>query len=242
MVFWLGRFSKILKRIGTQKYYQDNKSKIQKYKTEYWKENKEELYEYKKEWRETYSNVLKHCDIHNKDYYSEECPICSGIRNKNYKMEHKEEIKEQQKLYRQENKDEINEYYKDRRENDPIYNLRRVISSSIYTMLKSQSSSKNGSSILNFLPYSIQELKDHLETQFESWMNWDNQGKYLADKWDDNDQATWTWQIDHIVPQSELPYMSMEDDNFKKCWALSNLRPYSAKQNLLDGVNRIRHK
>lgn len=27
----------------------------------------------------------------------------------------------------------------------------------------------------------------------------------------------------------------MEDENFKKCWALSNLRPLSAKQNVLDG-------
>jgi hypothetical protein len=34
----------------------------------------------------------------------------------------------------------------------------------------------------------------------------------------------------------------MEDDNFKKCWALSNLRPLDAKQNLMDGVNRIRHQ
>jgi len=35
-------------------------------------------------------------------------------------------------------------------------------------------------------------------------------------------------------PQSDLLYISMSEDNFKKCWALSNLRPYSAKQNLLD--------
>lgn len=34
----------------------------------------------------------------------------------------------------------------------------------------------------------------------------------------------------------------MNEENFKKCWALSNLRPYSAKQNLLDGANRKRHK
>ena len=27
----------------------------------------------------------------------------------------------------------------------------------------------------------------------------------------------------------------MEDENFKKCWALSNLRPLNSKQNLLEG-------
>jgi hypothetical protein len=34
----------------------------------------------------------------------------------------------------------------------------------------------------------------------------------------------------------------MDDENFKKCWALENLRPYSAKQNIIDGVTRVRHK
>lgn len=41
---------------------------------------------------------------------------------------------------------------------------------------------------------------------------------------------------------NSLPYTSMEDENFQKCWALSNLRPLSAKQNNSDGVRRIRHK
>lgn len=30
----------------------------------------------------------------------------------------------------------------------------------------------------------------------------------------------------------------MVEDNFKKCWALENLRPYSAKQNLADSNRR----
>jgi len=29
---------------------------------------------------------------------------------------------------------------------------------------------------------------------------------------------------------------------FRDCWALSNLRPYSAKQNQLDGATKLRHK
>ena len=59
-------------------------------------------------------------------------------------------------------------------------------------------------------------------------MSWKNYGVY--------------WHIDHIIPQSDLPYTSMEDDNFKLCWALDNLRPLEAKQNLLDGAKRTRHK
>lgn len=73
-------------------------------------------------------------------------------------------------------------------------------------------------------------------------MSWNNYGAYRRSVWDDNDPSTWTWQIDHIIPQSDLPYQSMEDEKFKICWSLTNLRPYSSKQNLLDGVQRNRHK
>jgi hypothetical protein len=88
----------------------------------------------------------------------------------------------------------------------------------------------------------MQELREYLEQRFEPWMTWNNYGTYKGeDIWKDNDITTWTWQIDHIIPQSDLPYSSMEDDNFKKCWALENLRPLSAKQNWLDGVKKVRH-
>lgn len=73
-------------------------------------------------------------------------------------------------------------------------------------------------------------------------MNWDNYGSYGPKTWNDNDQSTWRWQLDHITPQSDLPYTSIGDENFKKCWALENLRPLSAKQNMIDGVTRTRHK
>lgn len=33
------------------------------------------------------------------------------------------------------------------------------------------------------------------------------------------------WEIYHIIPQSNLPYQTMTDDNFQKCWALDNLNP-----------------
>jgi hypothetical protein len=107
---------------------------------------------------------------------------------------------------------------------------------------KRKGQSKGGLSFLKFVNYTMSQLKEYLEVQFESWMTWENWGIYNKNSWKDNDQSTWTWQIDHIIPQSDLPYISMTDDNFKKCWALSNLRPLSAKQNIFDGSSRIRHK
>ncbi len=50
------------------------------------------------------------------------------------------------------------------------------------------------------------------------------------------------WNTGHIVPQSNLKYISMDSNEFRQCRALSNLRPYSAKQNFVDGIYRVRHK
>ena len=61
----------------------------------------------------------------------------------------------------------------------------------------------------------------------------------------DGDPSTWKWNIDHITPQSDLLFTEMSHDpesNFQKCWALSNIRPLSAKQNIIDGASRVRHK
>jgi len=108
-------------------------------------------------------------------------------------------------------------YAKIRRKIDPGYCLRKNISFSIWYALKLSNSSKNNESCMKYLPYSINELKQHLESLFESWMTWNNYGTFISDVWTDNDPKTWTWQLDHIIPQSDLPYTSMTDDNFKKC-------------------------
>jgi len=57
--------------------------------------------------------------------------------------------------------------------------------------------------------------------------------------WNDNDSSTWNRQIDHIIPHSKFKYSSMSDKEFQECWALSNLRPYSAKQNIIKGNRAI---
>jgi len=94
---------------------------------------------------------------------------------------------------------------------------------------------------MDFLPYSIEGLKTHIENQFELWMTWENQGKWNKTTWDDNNSSTWTWQIDHIIPHSTFKYESMKDKEFQECWALNNLRPLNTKINAIDGAKRKRH-
>lgn len=207
-------------------------------------------------------HICKRCGFTNDGtgFHGKLCVTCRKIQrnshyeeNKNrligaqkeYYQDNKEEVKIQKREYYQLNKEVIlqnhKEYERERLQNDPVYSLRKQASTLIRQGLKKQNSSKFGESIVRYLSYSFAELKEHLENQFEPWMNWENQGKYNPQKWNDDDSTTWTWQLDHIVPQADLPYTSMEDKNFKKCWALNNLRPLNSKQNLLDGALRTRH-
>jgi len=160
---------------------------------------------------------------------------------RNYRIQFKDVVKSSNKKYKEQNKEKIRatrkEYQAYRIRNDPSFKMRRIISKEI-----SRSIRKNRESFLKRLPYSLQELKEYIESIFEPWMNWQNWGTYDPKTWDDADSNTWKWQIDHITPQSELPFSSYDDENFKKCWSLNNLRPYSAKLNILDGTNRVRHK
>lgn len=156
---------------------------------------------------------------------------------KEYYKENKDRIKRYQSKNRNEIQKVANKQRRERRQNDPSFRLRTYVSNSIRDALKG----KKNSSTWKSLPYSPQELKEHLEAQFKSWMTWENHGRYNPQTWDDFDLTTWTWQIDHIIPQTDLPYTSMIDDNFQKCWALDNLRPLSAKQNIIEGSSRLRH-
>lgn len=132
--------------------------------------------------------------------------------------------------------------YRKGKQHDPSFYLRHWVSATIRTVLFKNGTSKRGYSVMQKLSYDITQLKQHLESLFEPWMNWENYGVYSPKQWDDNSLSTWTWQIDHIIPQSVLPYKNMDEENFKRVWALKNLRPYSAKQNIIDGSLRSRHK
>ena len=66
--------------------------------------------------------------------------------------------------------------------------------------------------------YNAEKLKKHLEKLFLPGMGWHNYGK---------------WHIDHIIPKSKFNYKNPEDPDFKRCWALNNLQPLWARDNLV---------
>jgi hypothetical protein len=144
------------------------------------------------------------------------------------------------KQWAEKNKDYPKEYKRKKRLNDPLFRLKESVSANVRLWIK-----KDGKSVTKYLPYTIQQLKEHIEKLFSHpknldyngkvWMNWDNQGLYRVKDWDNNDSSTWKWHLDHIVPHSKFPYASMEDPLFQECWTLNNLQPLNAKQNIIDG-------
>jgi hypothetical protein len=165
--------------------------------------------------------ICKKCEIKKiNEYVKRRGPV-------NKTPEQKRKQSEYKKKWKLQNKERLNRQYRERIKSDPFFRLRKNISREICRRLKNNDSKKD-SSITNYLEYSIDELMLHLEKQFDDKMNWENYGKY--------------WHLDHKIPQSCLPYKKMSDENFKKCWALSNLRPLEAKLNMLEGSTRIRHK
>ena len=211
------------KSLYLKKYQRANKEII--------KANKKKNYEINKE------IILKD----RKEYYEQNKEtVILNVRN--YRKENSDIINENKKEYYESNKANIkyknNIYDRERRRSDTLYRLRKNLSKSIYRALIAVEGSKSGQSVMKYLPYSIKELKEHLESQFEPWMTWANHGSYISDKYNDSDPTTWTWHIDHIIPQSKLLYSSMEEENFQKSWALSNLRPLKSIDNIKKG-NKI---
>jgi hypothetical protein len=72
------------------------------------------------------------------------------------------------------------------------------------------------------LGYNAEDLCNHLEDQFEDWMSWSNHGRGNHGQF---------WQIDHIIPRCDLQFGSLREPNFKKCWALENMRPLCQHKN-----------
>jgi len=128
-----------------------------------------------------------------------------AVKKRIFTEEQKEKRREYQRKYRTA-----------KRKADPKLRLRRSISSCVGNVLRRFEKVKSGPTFEK-LPFTKEQLWEHLEKQFDENMTWDNYGSY--------------WHLDHIIPQAALPYDSMEHPNFKKCWDLKNLQPLEASKN-----------
>lgn len=148
--------------------------------------------------------------------------------NREYRRINKKEIENRRKI-RLLKKSNYEKYkVKQKRAQDKRRSIiKNKISDNISLMvrqsLKRVSASKNGCHWETLVGYTIEKLKKHLESQFTEGMGWKNYGLY-------------GWHIDHKKPISSFHFDSLKDREFKKCWALENLQPLWAKENLSKGA------
>lgn len=162
------------------------------------------------------------------------CSFCHSSGHMKWRKAHEDQWKAYMQHYLKDNKEKISKTHKTwvfthidqyratqnawiskKLKSDPIYRLKHYFKTSLREAIKGIKLNK---ALLSYLPYSIKELKLHLESQFDSNMSWDNYGKY--------------WHVDHIVTQSVFVFASLGDIEFKMCWDILNLRPLEKITNL----------
>ncbi len=182
-----------------------------------------------------------------KDGLRSACKKCLSKQHRKYRNQEgiKEKMAEQAKQWQEENKERRNKtqrnyrnkrmedpeyrkkhneyhykYLQNHRKNNPAYKIAGNVSRSVRIAISRVVGGKGskGGKTFEHLPYTPQELTEHIESQFDQKMSWDNYGTY--------------WHIDHIKPQAMFPYTSVKDENFLKAWELDNLQPLEASENL----------
>lgn len=154
------------------------------------------------------------------DTLNDWCKLC--VHDKY--IENREDRLNKQKIRDLSKKEELNEYHKkynkDRRLSDPLFKLSCYLRARLWAALKSKSWDKN-THFVEYIGCSLEELKIHLEKQFQLGMSWEN---HTIDG----------WHIDHIIP---LDSAKSEEELYKLCH-YTNLQPLWADDNFKKG-NKI---
>ena len=153
----------------------------------YKQNNKEKIKENNKQW------VLK-----NKKYISD--------YNKQYNIENKEKKYKTTQEFFKNNPEYMKSWKNNKYHNDIQFKIKDNLRSRFYNALLKQHKIV---SILDIIGCSIDNLKNHLETQFLPEMSWENHGEI--------------WEIDHIIPCSHFDLTKIEEQ--KRCFNYDNLQP-----------------
>lgn len=130
-------------------------------------------------------------------------------RCKKWRKENPEKVKLMGYEWRKKNPEYMKNWLK-----QPKRRLGNSISSAVYSALKNN---KKGHHWENLVGYTANDLMNHLEKQFKEGMTWNNYGE---------------WHVDHKIPMSVFNYTKPEHEDFKRCWALKNLQPLWAIDNI----------
>ena len=147
---------------------------------------------------------------------------------KSYRTENKEKIKLRVDGWYEENKEKRKEYFNERRpliriwennkyKTDINFKLKKLVRGRLTKILKG----KKLFTTMELIGCTVDELKKHLESKFEPWMNWENQGRG-------------GWDIDHIIAMSKFDLKCPVQQH--ACCHWSNLQPLGHIANMKKGT------
>jgi hypothetical protein len=145
---------------------------------------------------------------------------------KQYYLNNKEKIDKKNKNYYLNNKekfyDNSNKLVKKKKSESSLFRLTINVRCLVSRTIKIGGYSKN-SNTEKILGCSFDEFKLYLESKFESWMNWDNNGNPK----DGIIEINKSWDIDHIIPVGS----AKTEEELLKLNHYSNLQPLCSYTN-----------
>jgi hypothetical protein len=180
----------------------------------------EKYKEYQKQWRAKNKDKVKKW----RKEYNERNPG----NEKKFSAEWRKRNPTYMEQWRKENKEYNSEWVKIRRNADPLFKLKYDIRESIRRSFKKKKFNKN-SPTQNILGCTIEEFKQHIESQFEPWMNWNNRGSRKVTSFNQG------WDIDHIIPISS----AKTEEDVIRLNHYTNLRPLCSYYNRFVKRNHV---
>ncbi len=132
---------------------------------------------------------------------------------KNWSQSNRDSTNKYIKSWTSSNRSKINEYTKNRRRNDPQYAMKESLRGRLRDILQLKKLNKEESTVC-WLGCDLDFFKKWIASKFESWMTWDNRGKF-------NGKCDYGWDLDHIKPLSSA--QSIEE--VKKLSHYTNIQP-----------------
>lgn len=183
-------------KLCVKQYREDNKEQISNTHKIWVENNREHRTTYLKQWR-----------VDNKEH--------RRVYDAKRYAENKEEEKLRVKLYKKNNKEKVRIYERERRRNNKVLRLNDNIRRAISKSFENNGYTKN-SSTAEILGCSYDDFIQHIQSQFQEGMTWNNKGE---------------WHLDHIIPVSSYK----DEDELIKLNHYTNFQPLWAEDNMKKG-------
>lgn len=184
------------------------------YNSKYYIDNKENILLANALWLEKHSVEIK---TYRAKYYLDNKEECLA-KQIEYNKTHKEQKAATSKKYQESHRAEASARHNNRKKSDLLYRLSCDLRSRLSISLKSKSWKKS-TKFSDYIGCSLEELKAHIESQFQPGMTWNNRSRN-------------GWHIDHIIP---LASAKSVEEMIRLCH-YSNLQPLWALENISKGA------